>query len=72
MAHYIILLMLAVLVPNVLANPVVDDVCQRQVQSNITAIKSKLAEIKSIRTEIANLMRNCESATFEDCCQVSL
>ena len=64
--------MLAVLVPNVPAHPVDDDVCQKEVQSNITAIKSKLTEIKSIRTEIAKLMRNCKSATFEDCCQVSL
>ena len=64
MTNYIILFVLAVLVPNVPANPV-DDVCQRQV-------RSKLTEIQSIKTEIAKLMRICESAAFEDCCQVSL
>ena len=71
MTNYIILFVLAVLVPNVPANPV-DDVCQRQVRSKQTDIKSKLTEIQSIRTEIAKLMRNCESAAFEDCCEVSL
>lgn len=71
MAHYIILFTLAVLVSNVPAHPVDDNVCQKEIQSNITAIKSKLTEIKSIRAEIAKLLGNCESATFEDCCQVS-
>ena len=71
MTNYIILFVLAVLVPNVPANPV-DEVCQRQVRSKLTDIKSKLTEIQSIRTEIAKLMRNCESAAFEDCCEVSL
>ena len=71
MANYIILFVLAVLVPIVPANPV-DDVCQRQVRSKLTNIKSKLTEIKSIRTETAKLVRNCESSAFEDCCEVSL
>ena len=72
MAYYIILFTLAVLVPNVPAHSVVDDVCQRQVRSKLTDIKSKLTEIKSIRTETAKLIRNCESTAFEDCCEVSL
>ena len=71
MVNYIILFILAVLVPIVPANPV-DGACQRQVQSKLTDIKSKLTEIKSIRTETAKLVRNCESTAFEDCCEVSL
>ena len=63
--------MLAVLAPNVRADPV-DGVCQRQVRSKLTDIKSKLTEIKSIRTETAKLIKNCESTAFEDCCEVSL
>ena len=64
--------MLAMLVSNVPAHPIVDDVCQTEARSKLTDMKSKLTEIKSIRTEITNLMRNCESIAFEDCCQVSL
>ena len=71
MANYIILLVLAVLVPTAPANPV-DDVCQKAVRSKLTDIKSKLTEIQSIRTETAKLVRNCESTAFEDCCEVSL
>ena len=71
MTNYIILFVLAVLVPTVPANPV-DGVCQRQVRSKLTNIKSKLTEIKSIRTETAELMRKCESTALEDCCEVSL
>ena len=71
MANYILLLVLAVLIPTVPANPV-DDVCQKAVRSKVTDIRSKLTEIKSIRTETAKLVRNCESTAFEDCCEVSL